>query len=268
MYPHFTFLNHSISLWGVVGLFATTFCWVLLYYRNKSTGYNGFTLAMFLIHGIPIGLFGAYATNAVITALTSSQLNSQFSGMTVSGSILFCLIYAYLFAKFKLKVPPLKFLDDIAFTFPLSILIGRFACLLVGCCFGHASPETIESTLFTLSVASYHLDTPAALYYQNQGLNSEAQVWNLPLLFIISSTVILIVTEYLYRHKKQLKLTHGVVFLTSAVGYTFARFLIEFARAEQKVGNSLFNPWQLFILLLFFIALYWLIKTIKVPQQH
>ncbi len=268
MYPHFTFLNHSISLWGVVGLFATTFCWVLLYYRNKSTGYDGFTLAMFLIHGIPVGLFGAYATNAVITALTSSQLHSQFSGMTVSGSIVFCLIYAYVFAKFKLKVSPLKFLDDIAFTLPLSILIGRFACLLVGCCFGHASPETIESTLFTLSVGSYHADTPAALYYQSQGFSSGTQVWNLPLLFIISSTVILIVTEYLYRRKQPLKLAHGVVFITAGASYTFARFLIEFTRAEQKIINSLFNPWQLFILLLFFITLYWLIKTVKVSQQH
>lgn len=190
-----------------------------------------------------------------VTKLVSSndQIVQFGSGMTVTGAIISCSIYAYVYSRLVLKLNPLAFLDQIAFMFPLSILIGRVGCLLEGCCYGHAT-DSINHSFFTTHVFQYEPTSAAYQSYMSEGLDLTQAVWNLPLIMISANLIVLIVVELLYRNREKMFLPYGFVAVTTLWLYSMLRLMTENFRMEDKIEFLSFNPWQTIVFFMFMFA--------------
>ncbi|MDP2276804.1 MAG: prolipoprotein diacylglyceryl transferase, partial [Nitrospirota bacterium] len=175
------------------------------------------------------------------------------------GSIISILLYSLLYIKYVMKTPPMQLMDAVAFTFPLSVLLGRIGCLLAGCCYGRTAPESIGASflsVFTLPLDFYMPSSDVRQAYHDMPLHT--LVWNLPLLFMIEAFVILVITEALYRRREKWNLYPGTVFASAGALYSGGRFFLEFMRKDEMVGNTIFNAWQLATLVLFLFFSLWL----------
>ena len=241
-------------------LAGVTLCWILFLRRAKRLGYSFYTIFAWLLLGLPVGTLGAHLFNKIIPALAGNGDGSHsFLGLTVIGSFISCLIYGYLYIKYVIKAPPMQLMDAVAFTFPLAILIGRIGCLLGGCCYGRIAPDSIKNSflsVFTLPVNCYV--PPSQAWQEYHDIPHDPLIWNLPLFLMINALAALVVTEYIYRKRGVFNLYPGTVFAATCTLYAGGRFVVEFTRQERIVADSMFNPWQLAIGLLFVISFLWL----------
>jgi phosphatidylglycerol:prolipoprotein diacylglycerol transferase len=93
-------------------------------------------------------------------------LTLQFRGLTSFGGLIFGALAVVWWCR-KQRVPVLNMLDVAAPGFLIGHIIGRFGCLLNGCCFGGACPPDLP---WGITVAgSTHLHHPAQVY--DAGMN-------------------------------------------------------------------------------------------------
>jgi phosphatidylglycerol:prolipoprotein diacylglycerol transferase len=275
MFPFIHIGGLSISTWRVVVVDGEVLCWILFLVRARNLGYPFRTVFFWLVLGLPVGALGGHLFNQLIPALTGAGNSYPFSGLTVIGSIFSCLLFSFFYIKHVMKTPPLPLLDAVAFTFPLSILIGRVGCFFAGCCYGKPAPDSLKASLlsvFTLPVGFYAGSSSAG--HDFIGLRPDSLVWDLPLLLMSNALVALVVAETLYRNRERWKLYPGSVFAATGALYAAGRFPLEFLRKEEGAADVLFNPWQLAIAVLFVVFFVWLLaglyrrsKTIS-PDSH
>jgi phosphatidylglycerol:prolipoprotein diacylglycerol transferase len=271
MYPHIHIGSLEISTWRLAALGSAVICWVLFLIRSKKLGYPFYTIFPWLLFALPVGTLGAHLFNKLIPALAGSSYSSSysFSGLTVIGSIISILIYSLLYIKYVMKTTFMPLMDAVAFTFPLSVLLGRIGCLLAGCCYGRTTPESTGTSflsVFTLPLDFYMPSSEAGQAYY--GMPNNTLVWNLPLLFMIEAFVILVITEALYHKREKWNLYPGTVFASAGVLYSGGRFFLEFMRKDEMVGNTIFNAWQLATLVLFLFFSLWLCFSLYRRRQN
>ncbi|MEK7742550.1 MAG: hypothetical protein AAB273_02770, partial [Nitrospirota bacterium] len=90
----------------------------------------------------------------------------------------------------------------------------------------------------------------------------------LPLLFMIEAFVILVITEALYHKREKWTLYQGTVFASAGALYSGGRFFLEFMRKEGVVNGTIFNPWHIATLVLFFIFFSWLCFSLYKRAKH
>ncbi|MBI4709828.1 MAG: prolipoprotein diacylglyceryl transferase [Nitrospirae bacterium] len=264
MFPFIHIGSLSISTWRVVVLASLVICWILLLLRAKNLGYPVSKVFIWLMLGLPAATLGGHLFNKLIPFIfETGNTSNSMSGLTIIGSIISGLLYSLLYIKYVMKLSPLHLLDAGAFVFPLSIMLGRMGCLLGGCCYGRAVPESISSSflsVFTLPVDFYA--PPSEAWYAYKDMPHDSHVWNLPLFLMINAFFALIVTETVYRKRKEWGLYPGTVFAAAGALYALGRFPAEFLREEKVVGSTIFNPWQLSIFFLFCMFFIWLCVSI------
>ncbi len=259
MYPHIHIGGLDLSTWRITALAGVVLCWALFLPRAKRLGHPLAPIVLLLVLALPVGTFGANLFNRLIPYLAGLPGVYRASGLTVIGSIVSVLGFGLLYSRFVLKASPMPVLDAVAFTFPLSILVGRLGCLLSGCCFGRIAPASAGGSflsVFTLSAKLYAADSEAGQALANAPPGT--LLWNLPLFLMLNALLVLITAETLYRNREHWRLAPGTVMAAAAAQYSGGRFLMEFLRKDDLVGNSQFNPWQMAVLLLFAASLLWL----------
>jgi len=271
MLPSIYFGSLEISTWRLAALGSVVICWVLFLIRSKKLGYSFYAIFPWLLFALPVGTLGAHLFNKLIPVLAGSSYSSShsFSGLTVIGSIISILLYSLLYIKYVMKTRPMPLMDAVAFTFPLSVLLGRIGCLLAGCCYGRTAPESTGASflsVFTLPLDFYMPSSEVRQAYHDMPLHT--LVWNLPLLFMMEAFVILVITEALYRRREKWNLYPGTVFASAGALYSGGRFFLEFMRKDEMVGNTIFNAWQLATLVLFLFFSLWLCLSLYRRRQN
>ncbi len=272
MYPHIHIIGIELSTWRLTALAGILLCWALFLPRAKRLGYPLGLVVLLVVLALPAGMVGGNLFNRLIPWAFGLPGVYRESGITVIGSIVFVLVFGLLYARFVLKADPMPLLDAVAFTLPLSILIGRLGCLLSGCCFGRiASPSLGDSllSLFTLPVDLYAADSQAGQALA--GVARGTLLWNLPLFLMLNALFVLITAEMLYRNRERWRLVPGTVMAATAAQYAGGRFLMEFLRRDDLVGGTRYNPWQLAVLALFVVSLVWLVVCLarrRTDQRH
>lgn len=260
MIPYIIIGGLEISTWRLFVLTSVVICWIFFLIRSKNLGYSFYTIFPWLLFGLPVGTLGGHLFNKLIPSVVGlSGAAYSFAGLTIIGSIIACVLYSFLYIKYVIKSPPTQLLDAVAFTFPLSILIGRLGCFLSGSCYGRPSAEWINNSflsVFTLPVNFYV--PPSTAWHAYRDMPPESLVWNLPLLLILNASFGLVVTETIYRNRAKWSLYPGTVFAAAGALDSGGRFFIEFFRKEEVVASTIFNPWQLAILVIFCIFFLWL----------
>jgi len=260
MLPFIHIGGFAISTWRVVVIDGLVLCWILFLIRARNRGYPRSAVFLWLLLGLPAGAAGGHIFNRLIPALAGvNSASYALSGLTVIGSIVACLAFSYFYITYVMKVPWTPLLDAVAFTFPLSIFIGRIGCLFAGCCYGKAAPASVKTSLLSV------LTLPVGLYAESSsaghdflGVPRDSLVWDLPLFLMINTAIALIAAETLYRKRDQWRLYPGTVFSATGALYAGGRFFIEFLRKEEGAGAVLFNPWQVAVAVLFIVFAVWL----------
>jgi len=227
-------------------LCALVLCWILLLKRTRRLGYPTGPVLVLLVLGLPVGAFGGFWFNRLIPFLFGLK-GLEANGLTVIGSIVCAIAFSAAYIKYVLKTPALPLLDAAAFTLPLSIGIGRFGCLLNGCCFGAIAPDWFRTTIWralAIPVRLYLPDSFAGQTLKNT-LPGDTLLWNLPLMLMLHELGVLVVAEYLYRNRERWGLLPGTVLAAAVAQEAGGRFFLEFLRWDEHVGSSAFNAWQL-----------------------
>ncbi len=270
MLPSIYFGSLEISTWRLVALGSVVICWILFLMRAKKLGYSFYTVFPWLLFALPVGTLGAHLFNKIIPVLAGAESASYpFSGLTVIGSIISVLLYSLLYIKYVMKTPPMQLMDAVAFTFPLSVLLGRIGCLLNGCCYGKIAPDSIKTSFLSIFTLPLDFYIPSSqIRHDYHGMPHDSLVWNLPLLFMIEAFVILVITEALYHKREKWNLYPGTVFASAGALYSGGRFFLEFMRKDEMVGNTIFNAWQLATLVLFLFFSLWLCFSLYRRHQN
>lgn len=270
MLPSIYFGSLEISTWRLVALGSVVICWILFLMRAKKLGYSFYTVFPWLLFALPVGTLGAHLFNKIIPVLAGAESASYpFSGLTVIGSIISVLLYSLLYIKYVMKTPPMQLMDAVAFTFPLSVLLGRIGCLLNGCCYGKIAPDSIKTSFLSIFTLPLDFYIPSSqIRHDYHGMPHDSLVWNLPLLFMLEAFVILVITEALYHKREKWNLYPGTVFASAGALYSGGRFFLEFMRKDEMVGNTIFNAWQLATLVLFLFFSLWLCFSLYRRHQN
>lgn len=271
MYPVIYLGSLEISTWRLAALGSVVICWILFLMRAKKLGYSFHSIFPWLLFALPVGTLGAHIFNKLIPALAGSSYSAShsFSGLTVIGSIVSILIYSLVYVRYAMKTRVMPLMDAVAFTFPLSVMLGRIGCILAGCCYGKTASESIGASflsVFTLPLDFYMPFSEVRQAYHDMPLHT--LVWNLPLLFMLEAFIILVITEALYRRREKLKLHPGTVFASAGVLYSGGRFFLEFIRKEGAVNSDIFNPWHFASLALFLFFSFWLCFSLYRRRQN
>jgi phosphatidylglycerol:prolipoprotein diacylglycerol transferase len=259
MFPHIHIGGIELSSWRIVVLAGVILCWALFLPRAKRLGYSLSSILFLLVLALPVGTIGGHLVNALIPALFGLGWATPVSGLTVIGSIVSVLGFSLLYIKYVIKADAMPLLDAVAFTFPLSIMIGRLGCLLSGCCYGKLASDTARNSFLSVFMIPADLYAPTSQAWQVlRDWPPGSAIWNLPLLLILNALLVLITAETLYRNRERWRLHPGTVMAAACTQYAGGRFFMEFLRKDALSVGTLFNPWQLAILALFCGSLIWL----------
>ncbi|MEE4244141.1 MAG: prolipoprotein diacylglyceryl transferase family protein [Kangiellaceae bacterium] len=248
MQPTVNLFDVTITLWPIFALSGAFICWLFIYPRSQALGYDWSAILNLLIYSIPAGFVGAFVTNWIVFELLDRTFTLSVSmGTTVTGSIISCFLFGYYYCKHLLKINPLQFLDAIAFSFPLSILVGRIGCLFAGCCYGDTASD---DNWLTLLVGDYAVSSPAHQHYLEYGLLQHDLVWNLPAILIINNLATLVICEVIYRNRHRWRLPTGFTVMSTLLVYSLLRLVTEQFRLDTELTWLAINPWQAILLML------------------
>ena len=259
MQPHIHIGGLELSTWRIVVLAGVLLCWALFLLRAKRLGYSRAPVFFLVLLALPVGTIGGHLVNVLVPVLFGLGWVTPVSGLTVIGSIVSVLGFSLLYIKYVVKADAMPLLDAAAFTFPLSIMIGRAGCLLSGCCYGKLASDPVRNSLLSVFLIPADLYAPTSQAWQVLGdCPPGSLVWNLPLMLMLNALFVLITVETLYRNRGRWRLYPGTVMAAACTQYAGGRFFMEFLRRDDLSIGTLFNPWQLAILVLFCVSLLWL----------
>ena len=259
MQPHIHIGGLELSTWRIVVLAGVLLCWALFLLRAKRLGYSRAPVFFLVLLALPVGTIGGHLVNVLIPVLFGLGWVTPVSGLTVIGSIVSVLGFSLLYIKYVVKADAMPLLDAAAFTFPLSIMIGRAGCLLSGCCYGKLASDPVRNSLLSVFTVRVDLYAPTSQAWQVlRDWPRGSLIWNLPLMLMLNALFVLITVETLYRNRVRWRLQPGTVMAAACTQYAGGRFFMEFLRRDDLAVGTLFNPWQLAIAALFCGSLIWL----------
>lgn len=259
MFPHIHIGGFELSSWRIVVLAGVMFCWALFLLRAKRLGYPLAPVFFLLVLALPMGTIGGHLVNVLIPVIFGLGWVTSASGLTVIGSIVSVLGFSLLYIKYVVKADAMPLLDAVAFTFPLSIMIGRLGCLLSGCCYGKLASDAVRNSFLSVFTMRVDLYAPTSQAWQVlRDWPRGSLVWDLPLMLMMNALFVLITVETLYRNRERWRLYPGTVMAAACTQYAGGRFFMEFLRRDDLSVGTLFNPWQLAIAAFFFFSLAWL----------
>ena len=143
-------------------------------------------------------------------------------GFAYYGGFILCLPAAYIFMHFR-GMNFLATADIFSPAIAMGIGIARIGCLMAGCCYGE-----VYDSIFSLKYYIYNHVAPQvlALHPELHGVG----LFPSQLLMSINGFVIFFVLQYF--QKKEL--ARGAVFALFLMFYSFARFILEFFRADLR----------------------------------
>jgi phosphatidylglycerol:prolipoprotein diacylglycerol transferase len=257
------------SLWGDPGmnplgaLLLGPIPFAFWFYRMKTSGQkvrlyswqNGVLLVLTL-------LFALVGTRALYMYQNSGEYNWELFRKWQSGFVLYGGLIAGVAAGIlyiKMRGQSIAAIADLsAPSIMLALAFGRIGCFLNGCCHG------VRGTAFTC--VSFPAESPAARE-QNKGWNEKSDpVHPTQLYETVAALAFFFFLSWLYRKKRK---AHGEVFLIMTMLYSSWRFLIEFARGDERpqwLGELSYS--QVVSIALFVISGVWLFLLRSRPRAE
>ncbi|MFX0194741.1 MAG: prolipoprotein diacylglyceryl transferase [Candidatus Hodarchaeota archaeon] len=158
---------------------------------------------------------------------TTISLSTFLHGGSASfGAYLGLILGAYIGASF-FRLPKREFLDCLAPSVALGIVLGRIGCFLSGCCFGKPT-DVIWAVRFPVGSYSYYaqLQTGLIEHHQSPLPVHPTQLYEA----LYTSLVFLILIMYRGKTPKQ----PGKLFALLFILYPMGRFIIEFFRGDDR----------------------------------
>lgn len=155
-------------------------------------------------------------------------------GLTIYGGLIGAVAVGWYFIK-KYDWDVWKILDLGGYGIPFGLFMGRLGCLAAGCCFGEVCHIESLGIRFPQGSLAYqhHFDTHYELLNEqwHAGIKQSLPVWPTQLISSGYALCIFLITYFWVRPTKKFD---GQVFLTMAILYPIARFMVEFLRADQR----------------------------------
>ncbi len=150
-------------------------------------------------------------------------------GLTFYGGLLVALPAGYRLLR-REHFPVHRALDMGGLVIPVGLAFGRMGCVLGGCCFGKPLPSSLG--------LSFPPFSPASIAQAAAGLLPDAHARSLPVhptqLYEAFGSLALAFALYFGLHGR--KRYDGQVFVAFLAGYAALRFVLEFARADDRGG--------------------------------
>lgn len=150
-------------------------------------------------------------------------------GLTFYGGLLLALPLGYRLLV-RRAFPVRRALDMGGLVIPVGLAFGRMGCALGGCCFGQPLAGSWG--------LSFPAGSPASVAQATAGLLPHARARSLPVhptqLYEAFGSLLLAMALYFGLHGR--KRFDGQVFLGFLAGYAVLRFVVEFARADDRGG--------------------------------
>ena len=251
MHPtFFQYGSFKLASFGVMMVFALLAGLLIARKRAPSHGVTPDQVADVSFWLILAGIFGARLFFVLqewkyYAAHTNELFTLQFQGLTSFGGFIVGSAVAAFVCKRK-KISPLTFLDIIAPAFLIGHVIGRFGCLLNGCC--HGAPAKLAFPFPVYSFENKQYNVPAQMY---------DSAMNLGAFFLL-----------IWLEKKNPR--QGYAFGMMMVLHGFARFIYEFFRAgasSTTIGKSPFTEGHVMALLIMVVGTYFAYRTKKVVAE-
>lgn len=253
MFPELSFGAFDVPAYPSLILAGLLLCWWSIYRRSIPLGWPTVGLVLVLLLGLPAGAIGGRVLASIVESLAGESSAGLDAGMTVIGSTAGVVLFAALAVPRWVGAEPLKFLDAVAFSMPLSFIFGRAGCLALGCCHGSAAGPTAPAWL-SIDVASYAPGTAPRFLFDPVGLE---QLWNLPLLFILQAAVVLAIVELHYRRTRAWA-PAGATAALAVVLDALGRVFVEPTRGGAWTLEGSANPWATLTWVYFGVAVLWL----------
>jgi prolipoprotein diacylglyceryltransferase len=242
---------YLVSTWSTIVAGGVLLCWALLLRRTAALGYPTAKVFGLVVLALPAGALGAgvAATLAAPWAGPESPTDPRMlqSGRTVLGAIIACFLFALVYCRVVLREWPWRILDALAFTFPLSVAVGRIGCLFNGCCRGGLAGTWTEGT----PAAAFTLHSSSLVTVE--GFTAEGVLWNLPVLLSLNALWVLVATEWVWRRRERWGLPPGAVMAWAIWLDSGGRFLLEFLRDEPALWFGV-SRWQVIVVDLWLVA--------------
>lgn len=217
----------TIYSYGLMVFIAVIVSLNLLVKEARRMGYDKDTIFDLGIAIIFAGIIGARLLYVILN-LNFYRHNPKeifmlhHGGLAILGGVIIAILVTFIFMKLK-KMPFLFTLDLIVPFAALGQSIGRVGCLLNGCCYGFPSK------------VGFYFPVHGAILFPVQMLSSLLMLF----LFIF------------LRMKLHKPHSTGIIFTSYILYYSFARFFIEFMRADSPRLFLNLTIFQYFCLVLF-----------------
>jgi phosphatidylglycerol---prolipoprotein diacylglyceryl transferase len=154
-------------------------------------------------------------------------------GLAFYGGFLLASLFGIYFIR-KEKLPLARVLDMTGWAIPFGLAWGRMGCFLNGCCYGVDVPHSADGGPWW--AVAFPRWSPAWRDHFQQELiprSSELSLYVHPTQ-LYESFAALAIAGFAYFYLEPRRRFGGEVFLSTCALYAFARFVIEFFRADQR----------------------------------
>ncbi len=247
----FTFYTYGLLM--AVGFLCAYF---LTLYLARRGGEEGLFYENLFLWLIVVGIGGSKLLYLVVEGPGSLNTWADFvscmrGGLVWYGGVLGNLIFLYFYCR-RDKKSYLHVLDLLSAPMMLGLAIGRWGCLMAGCC--HGKPTGLP---FPFSIT----------YPTGEYANAVAgiPVHPSPVYASINSLIIALICFLVFTRSRR----PGLAAYTCFVLYSMTRFLIEFTRGDERgwVLPDLLSTSQFIGILIFIPSLYLFIRTLRKPAS-
>lgn len=244
MYPYITFLNKSISTYGILMFFGIALVFILAFRRAKKHHVSIDDMLIIAAFSLLIGLVGASLLYAFASYPISVIIKSIFTGkFEIFGGIVYYggLIGGIIGGIIGVKVTKVKTqIAEMAIIpfLPIGHAIGRVGCVMAGCCNG------------------MKYDGILAIYYRNSITGLSAEHGYFPVQFL-EAALNIVIAVFLINYSKKEKPKYNILFLYLLI-YAIIRFSLEFLRGDKIRGIYFgLSTSQWISILLFIISVFY-----------
>lgn len=245
----FTFYTYGLIM--AVGFMAA---YALIYHLAKRGGEDTMFYENMFIWAIIIGVGGAKLLFLIVEGTGSLEswrdfVNCLRGGLVWYGGVAANLVFLFYYCR-RHKKSYLHVIDLLSAPLMLGLAIGRWGCLMAGCC--HGKPTDLP---FPFSI-TYPLG-----HYAN--IVAGIPVHPVPIYASINALIIAVICYMVFTRSRRT----GLAAYTCLVLYSITRFILEFIRGDERgwVLPEVLSTSQFIGILIFIPALYLFIRTLRRP---
>jgi len=207
--------------YGLIMAVAFIVAYFYLLHLAKISGQDVEFYSNFFFWIMIIGILGAKALYLLvdwrnIISTVKDVVGCIRGGLVWYGGVVAVLLFAYFYAR-KYRKSYGQVADTVASPAMIGLGIGRWGCLMAGCCYGKPT---------SLPWAIIYPDAP--IHHQMAGI----PVHPSPIYESIADLLIALISYQVFRRSKR----RGISMLVVIMLYATARFLLEFLRADTERG--------------------------------